>query len=105
MVEQAFAQPACFMSEVLAMPGPSKTLPVHPVIPPIPDYLIYDEIKQRRERAGERVDRLDLPLYRPERPAPPRERRDEPPKQERGVMIINMGDLFDDEAEPGDGDD
>jgi hypothetical protein len=60
----------------------------------IPDWLIYDEIKRRREQERER-DRLELPLYRPEVPEDDEEeRRDEEggDGSDRGVVIIDMND-------------
>lgn len=65
--------------------------------PHIPDYLIYDEIKRRREREAWTPERLEVPLYRPEpeldrappdRPAP----EGDPRAPKRGVVIIDMND-------------
>lgn len=90
----------------------SKTFPKH--TPHIPDYLIYDEMKRRRERNTWQPDYLELPLYRPEMPVknPTKKYEDPSPKREhddphepedtsrdRGVMIIDMNDLFEDEEE------
>lgn len=88
----------------------SKTIPDRHV-PRIPDYLIYDEIKQRREKEAWQPDYLELPLYRPEMPAhAPREDQpdaDEPrrePSSDRGVMIIDMNDLVDEDEDADDED-
>ena len=75
---------------------------------PIPDYLIYDEMKRRRiERPVQ--ERLEMPLYRPGKPvtpppppvSPPQAPTtewiwgDEPivPPGDRGVHIIDMVDM------------
>ena len=58
----------------------------------IPDYLIIDEIKRRREEAWE-PEPLRLPLYAPVYPKPEEEeRRDEGQRDEEspGVIIIQM---------------
>ena len=58
----------------------------------IPDYLVYDELRERQERDGDGgLQPLHLPLYQPEMG----ERRSEPEdsseeKSERGVLIIDM---------------
>ena len=65
----------------------------------IPDYLIYDEIRRRRDSVVER-EHLELPLYNPQmpaRPTPSEEPREE--KSERGPMIIDMNDLIDEDSE------
>ncbi|MFA5624363.1 MAG: hypothetical protein WC966_04835 [Bradymonadales bacterium] len=55
----------------------------------IPDYLIIDEIRRRRERAWE-PEPLHLPLYVPDAyPEPHREDRPEPTPS-NGVIIIDM---------------
>ena len=75
--------------------------------PHIPDYLIYDEIKRRREREAWTPERLEVPLYRPEpeldRPPPEPDVEDETP--ERGVMIIDMIDWADEDEEADDDED
>lgn len=55
----------------------------------IPDYLIIDEIKRRREKAWE-PEPLHLPLYIPDR-YPDGASEDQPdPKPDNGVIIIDM---------------
>jgi len=64
--------------------------------PTIPDYLIYDEIKRRREKEAWQPERLEMPLYRPEirrDPLDDEEDGDEEHKSERGIFIIDMNDL------------
>jgi hypothetical protein len=78
----------------------------------IPDYLIYDEMKRRRERDAWQPDYLELPLYRPEIPTRNPTKKYEDPKPsrigdeasapeetpgDRGVMIIDMNDMFEDD--------
>ena len=69
----------------------------------IPDYLIYDELKRRRQREREDEEatsrrHLELPLYRPEPPRrAPSLHEDDPPERDRGVMIIDLNDLLDDD--------
>ncbi len=64
--------------------------------PNIPDYIIYDEIKRRRERAWE-PECLEMPPYRPNLPAPDEEvdEEEDPDEGARGVCIIDMNDLPD----------
>lgn len=82
----------------------------------IPDYLIYDEMKRRRERDAWQPNYLELPLYQPSTPPPPSknpaekyedpvergeysiptqpdDEHDEDQSSDRGVMIIDMNDL------------
>ncbi len=92
------------------MPMKSRTFPK----PNIPDYLIYDEMKRRRERDAWQPDYLELPLYRPELPVknPTKKYEDPSPDEigdypsegeqedsDRGVMIIDMNDLFDEDED------
>lgn len=57
----------------------------------IPDYLIYDELKRRREEAEWEPEPLHLPLYSPEIMEMPRQDDDEAPEDaDRGVIIIDM---------------
>ena len=70
----------------------------------IPDYLIYDEIKRRRtERERDQRVQLEVPLYRPRLPIsePPKDDEDEghDDSVDRGVFIIDMNDLFDEEED------
>ncbi len=70
----------------------------------IPDYLIYDEIKRRRsERERDQRIQLEVPLYRPRLPIsePPVDDEDEHRDDtgERGVFIIDMNDLFEDDED------
>lgn len=63
----------------------------------IPDYLIYDELKRRRqqEEALQR-SQLELPLYRPEIDGydePVSEADDDYESSNRGVVIIDMNDI------------
>lgn len=56
----------------------------------IPDYLIYDELKRRREEMEWEPEPLHLPLYSPdvvERPELEEESRGD---LDRGVVIIDM---------------
>lgn len=61
----------------------------------IPDYLIYDELKEREEnRRDSGLQPLHLPLYQPD-PEDWHRRREEEDSQneetsERGVIIIDM---------------
>ncbi len=77
----------------------------------IPDYLIYDEMKRQRERDAWQRERLELPLYQPNMPKPknPTEKYEDPTghdedsapyddeSSDRGVLIIDMNDLVDDD--------
>lgn len=66
--------------------------------PVIPDYLIYDEIKKRREKEAWQPERLEMPLYRPEirrDPLEDEDAEDEKCSNDRGVFIIDMNDLVD----------
>jgi hypothetical protein len=66
--------------------------------PSIPDYLIYDEIKRRREKEAWQPERLEMPLYRPEirrDPIDEEDADDEKSSSDRGVFIIDMNDLVD----------
>ena len=70
----------------------------------IPDYLIYDEIKRRRsERERDQRVQLEVPLYRPRLPIsePPGDDDSEAHDDsvDRGVFIIDMNDLFDEEED------
>ncbi len=69
----------------------------------IPDYLIYDELKRRRaERERDQRVQLEVPLYRPRMPIsePPRDDDDAyEDSEDRGVFIIDINDLFDDEED------
>lgn len=69
----------------------------------IPDYLIYDEIKRRRsERERDQRVQLEVPLYRPRLPIsePPGDEDDLPDDSgDRGVFIIDMNDLFEEDDE------
>ena len=75
----------------------------------IPDYLIYDELKRRRqEQESDQRVQLELPLYTPRAPIsePPgpdeagdeRSEYDDAPS-ERGVFIIDINDLIDEDDE------
>lgn len=67
----------------------------------IPDYLIYDEIKRRRDKDVHRRAHLELPLYRPEieRYGEPDSEADEDrDNSNRGVAIIDMNDLPEDDS-------
>lgn len=69
-------------------------------MPLIPDYLIYDEIKKRREREASQQERLEMPLYRPEIPRhEPSEPSEVEEESERGVFIIDMNDLIEVESD------
>lgn len=67
----------------------------------IPDYLIYDEIKRRRQQEEadtQRQKHLELPLYRPEpKTSPPPERDSQ--ESDRGVVIIDLNDWIDAEED------
>lgn len=66
----------------------------------IPDYLIYDEIKRRRQQEEQREERkhLELPLYRPEAPPPGAGGLEEiSTPSDRGVTIIDINDWLDSE--------
>lgn len=68
----------------------------------IPDYLIYDELKRRREREATPRVQLELPLYQPHAPTsalhdPESEAEDD--GAQRGIFIIDMNDMFDLEDE------
>lgn len=72
-------------------------------IPHIPDYLIYDEIKQRREQDRPQ-ERLEMPLYRPQAPLESPSRTEDSDthdeeRRDRGVMIIDMNDLLDEDED------
>lgn len=57
----------------------------------IPDYLIYDELKRRRERQPDGgLKPLHLPLYQPEPEEVPRDDDSEESDVDRGVIIIDM---------------
>lgn len=59
----------------------------------VPDYIIYDELKKRRERAGDRP-RLEVPRYVPYWPeseeADGAEPDEEPSEGDRGEVTIPM---------------
>ncbi len=59
----------------------------------IPDYLIIDEIRRRRERAWE-PEPLHLPIYVPECPDTPRDEntntQKDSDKNNNGVIIIDL---------------
>jgi hypothetical protein len=57
----------------------------------IPDYLIYDELKRRREETQWEPEPLHLPLYSPENyeKAIPESDKDQT-ESERGIVIIDM---------------
>lgn len=67
----------------------------------IPDFLIYDEIKRRRQQEeAQPRKQLELPLYRPQLPrhSPSRHAPDELPREplgDRGIAIIDMGSWLD----------
>ncbi|MEM1348936.1 MAG: hypothetical protein AAGI01_10295 [Myxococcota bacterium] len=65
----------------------------------VPDYLIYDEIKHRRQREkSQERELLEFPLYRPPVPRPYADRgEDDAPAEERGVAIIDMNDWLDED--------
>lgn len=95
----------------------------------IPDYLIYDEMKRRRERDAWQPNYLELPLYQPTIPPSPSKnpaekyedpsergeysippdtpegRDDQEHDSDRGVMIIDMNDLIEDERDKEDEED
>ena len=87
--------------------GPSpRDMKKTALTPTIPDYLIYDEIKRRREKDAWQPDHLEMPLYRPEIPrdsyveesdTSKKSEESEPPKKDRGVFIIDMNDLLDED--------
>ncbi|MEZ4460476.1 MAG: hypothetical protein R3E66_12280 [bacterium] len=66
----------------------------------IPDYLIYDELKRRREEAEWEPQPLHLPLYSPEILEAPRYEEDDTTPDsdsDRGVVIIDMNHGWDPE--------
>ncbi len=74
----------------------------------IPDYIIYDEMKRRRaERERDQRVQLEVPLYRPRLPIsePPGEDDDAyDDTGDRGVFIIDINDLFEDDEDEDDED-
>lgn len=65
----------------------------------IPDYLIYDEIKRRRERENEwEPEPLRLPLYAPEFPEREEEEEKKDDDSSRGVIIIDMNPHSEEDA-------
>ncbi len=57
----------------------------------IPDYLIYDELKRRREDTQWEPEPLHLPLYSPDNyeKTTPESDKDQT-ESERGIVIIDM---------------
>jgi len=59
----------------------------------IPDYLIYDELKRRREETQWEPEPLHLPLYSPdnyEKSKPETDSDKDQTESERGIVIIDM---------------